>query len=248
MHVLVIDDEPMLARSVARIFKDGGFSAEHAISGAEMLAALDRQRYDVVVLDWTLRDADGIDLVRQVRARGDHIPVLVLTGRSEPEDVVQALDAGADDFVAKRDLEPSVLVARAAALARRARAPREPQRLSVGAFVIDESTRRVTVDGVEVHLAPTELRLLSRLAASAGRVVSRRELLGSIWGGADVSDNALDTSLKRLRHRLGRFGHAVRTVRERGITLIATAEHEAAFVTLDREPTPPGSAEGRRSR
>lgn len=242
MHVLVIDDEPMLAKSVARIFRDAGFAADQALSGSEMLAALDRERFDVLVLDWALRDADGIDLVRQVRARGDQIPVLMLTGRCEPEDVVEALDAGADDFVAKRDLEPSVLVARAVALARRARAPRVQRRLSVGPFVVDEGARVVTVDGEEIHLAPTELRVLARLADTPGRLVTRKELLSVAWGGAEVSENALDTALKRLRQRLGRWSHAVRTVRERGVALIATAEHEAALAAIEREASPPDPA------
>src|SRR5687767_6794827 len=92
MHVIVVDDEPILARNVARLFREKGYGAEHVTSGAALLASLDGSvRYDVMVLDWVLGDVDGIDLVRQVRARGDATPILMLTGRCEPDDVIEAL-------------------------------------------------------------------------------------------------------------------------------------------------------------
>ncbi len=241
MHVLVVEDEPALGRSIARIFRERGYDADTVVSGADMLAALAEPRMrglDVIVLDWHLSDADGIDLVRQVRARGDQTPVLMLTGRCEPDDVVRALDAGADDFVSKREFEPSVLVARAVALSRRARAPRTPTRRAVGSFVIDEGASSVWVDGVEIGLSAIEVRLMARLAESSGRLVPRHELIRAGWGRPlAVSDNAFDTSLGRLRRRLGRFGHAVRSVRKRGVALVACSEQEAVFAYESAAPT-----------
>lgn len=236
MKVLVVDDEAALARSIARIFRDRGYEALVAGSGAELLLALDEARWDVIVLDWSLGDADGLDLVRQVRARGNPIPFLMLTGRCEPEDVVAALDAGADDFVAKRELEPSVLVARAAALARRSQSPRVHRRLTVGQFVIDEAAKTIEVDGEEIVLTPTELRVVARLAESPGRIVPRSALLVAGWGpAADVSSNALDTALKRVRARLGRWGHAIRSVRQRGVAMVGTPE-QAALLEVSETP------------
>lgn len=233
MHVLVVEDEPALGRSIARIFRERGYGADTVVSGADMLTALSEPRakaLDVILLDWHLNDADGIDLVRQVRSRGDQTPVLMLTGRCEPDDVVRALDAGADDFVSKREFEPSVLVARAVALSRRAHAPRTPKKRAVGSFVIDEAASSVWVDGVEVGLSTIEVRLMTRLAESSGRIVPRDELMVAAWGRPQaVSDNAFDTSLGRLRRRLGRFGHAVRSVRKRGVALVASSEQEAIF-------------------
>jgi DNA-binding response OmpR family regulator len=220
IRVLIVDDEPLLGRRVARIFQERGCEALHAGDGAAMLSALEASRWDVLVLDWTLPDADGVDLVRRVRAAGEQVPVLMLTGRDHPDDVVAALEAGADDFVAKRDLEPSVLVARAVALARRSTAPRIPRRIVAGPFVVDEVARHVCVDGEVIHLAPTEMRILARLASTPGELVPRVELIAVGWGaGADVSDNALDTTLRRLRQRLGPHAAAVQSVRERGVQL-----------------------------
>ncbi len=245
MQVLVIDDEAALARGIARIFRDRGYDAHAAGSGAELLAALDRARWDVVVLDWSLGDADGLDLVRQVRARGEQVPFLMLTGRCEPEDVVAALDAGADDFVAKRELEPAVLVARAVALARRAQAPRPHRRITAGNFVVDEATRTLTVDGEEIHLAPTELRIVVRLAESPGRIVPRAVLLAAGWGPtAEVSGNALDTALKRVRSRLGRWSHAIRSVRQRGVALVGNPEQALIFEAEQCVPDPGPTEEG----
>ena len=233
MHVLVVEDEPALGRSIARIFRERGYVADTVVSGAEMLSTLFEPRsrsLDVILLDWHLSDADGIDLVRQVRSRGDQTPVLMLTGRCEPDDVVRALDAGADDFVSKREFEPSVLVARAVALSRRARAPRTPRRRTAGSFIIDEAASSVWVDGIEIGLSTIEVRLMTRLAESSGRLVPREELMVAAWGRPlAVSDNAFDTSLGRLRRRLGRFGHAVRSVRNRGVALVASSEQEATF-------------------
>lgn len=224
IRVLIVDDEPLLGRRVMRIFRERGCEALHAADGAAMLAALEASRWDVLVLDWTLPDADGVDLVRHVRARGEHVPILMLTGRDHPDDVVAALEAGADDFVAKRDLEPSVLVARAVALARRSTAPRIQRRIVAGPFVVDEVARHVSVDGEVIHLAPTEMRILARLASTPGQLVPRAELVAMGWGaGADVSDNALDTTLRRLRQRLGGHGKAVHSVREQGVQLKADA-------------------------
>jgi DNA-binding response OmpR family regulator len=233
MHVLVVEDEPALGRSIARIFRERGYGADTVVSGADMLTALAEPRQkslDVILLDWHLSDADGIDLVRQVRSRGDQTPVLMLTGRCEPDDVVRALDAGADDFVSKREFEPSVLVARAVALSRRAHAPRTPKKRAVGSFVIDEAASSIWVDGIEIGVSAIELRIMTRLAESSGRIVSRDELMSAGWGRAQaVSDNAFDTSLGRLRRRLGRFGHAIRSVRKRGVALVASSEQEATF-------------------
>ena len=168
---------------------------------------------------------DGVALVAQLRRAGRTIPVLMLTGRAGTEDVVRALDAGADDFIAKSDAPVDVLLARAEALHRRACYPAAPRRVDAGGILIDEGAKTVHVNGQLIDLAPSELRVLTILGAGMGKIVSRAELVAACWGElASVSDNALESVIKRLRKKLGAEAQRLQSVRLRGYILVEQVE------------------------
>ncbi len=221
MNVLLADDDPQLLASLQRVFERRGHEVDSCGTAAEALSLLDKRTFSLLVLDWGLPDADGVEVVRQIRERGRKLPILMLTGRDTSDDLVRALDAGADDFITKSDARVDVLLARSEALLRRAQYPAAPRRIEAGAIVVDEGTRRVTVDGEDVDLAPSELKCLAILAAQMGKVISRAELIAGCWGeGVEVSDNALESVVKRLRKRLGSHADRLQSVRLRGYVLV----------------------------
>jgi DNA-binding response OmpR family regulator len=202
MDVLIAEDEEQLAVGVKRVFERRGHRVDTCANGQDTVRALESRSYSLLVLDWGLPDMDGVALVTQLRRAGRTIPVLMLTGRAGTEDVVRALDAGADDFIAKSDAPVDVLLARAEALHRRACYPAAPRRVDAGGILIDEGAKTVHVNGQLIDLAPSELRVLTILAAAMGKIVSRAELVAACWGElASVSDNALESVIKRLRKK-----------------------------------------------
>jgi DNA-binding response OmpR family regulator len=224
MDVLLVEDDEQLRDGIRRVFERKGHRCDGVATGGEALTAITSRTYDLVVLDWGLPDIEGPELVERVRAARRTVPILMLTGRSENEDLVRALDAGADDFVRKSEAQPEVLLARAEALARRAKYPPVPRRIEAGALVIDEATRSATLAGTSLDLAPTEVKVLGLLAAQPGNVVSRADLIAACWGeGVAVSDNALESVMKRLRKKLGSEGDRLQSVRLRGYVLAVRA-------------------------
>lgn len=225
MDVLIAEDEEQLANGVRRAFERRGHKVDTCFNGQETFKALENRTYSLLVLDWGLPDIDGLALLTKLRQSGRTIPVLMLTGRSGAEDLVKALDAGADDFIAKSDAPVDVLLARAEALHRRACYPASPRRVDAAGIVVDEGAKNVTVKGRNVDLAPSELRVLTILAASMGRIVSRAELIAACWGEcASVSDNALESVVKRLRRKLGNESARLQSVRLRGYILVERAD------------------------
>jgi DNA-binding response OmpR family regulator len=225
MDVLIAEDEEQLAVGVKRVFERRGHRVDTCANGQDTVRALESRSYSLLVLDWGLPDMDGVALVTQLRRAGRTIPVLMLTGRAGTEDVVRALDAGADDFIAKSDAPVDVLLARAEALHRRACYPAAPRRVDAGGILIDEGAKTVHVNGQLIDLAPSELRVLTILGAGMGKIVSRAELVAACWGElASVSDNALESVIKRLRKKLGAEAQRLQSVRLRGYILVEQVE------------------------
>ncbi len=221
MDILLSDDEPQLVSQVRRMFEKRGHRVDTRGSGVETLDALEAKGYSLLVLDWGLPDIDGVEVVSRLRQQKRTIPILMLTGKDEAEDVVRALDAGADDFVTKGDVKADVLVARAEALFRRSQYAPSPRRIEAGPIVVDEASKTAFVSGEPIDLAPSELKVLAVLAASLGRIVTRAELVAACWGeGVNVSDNALESVIKRLRKKLGREAERLQSVRLRGYVLV----------------------------
>jgi DNA-binding response OmpR family regulator len=212
-EVLVVEDDPGIARSMARGLTGAGYEVRVVGTGAEALAA---GPADVVLLDLGLPDLDGVEVCRKLRARSA-AAIIVVTARGEEGDRVTALDEGADDYLVK-PFGLAELLARIRAVLRRVR-PSGPVALVHGPVSVDPRTRRVTVDGAEVALTPKEFDILECLAADPGRVVSRQELLERVWDANWYGPTkVLDVHVAALRRKLGVAG-LVETVYGRGFRL-----------------------------
>ncbi len=221
-QLLVVEDDERIRTALIRALRERG----HAVSSAgTALAGLQQaveDRPDLVVLDLGLPDLDGSEMLRMLRAVSA-VPVIVATARDDDGSVVQALDAGADDYVVK-PFSAGQLEARIRAVLRRASGVDSgPAPVTVGDLTVDPRSRRVTHDGRTVELSPKEFDLLAYLAARAGTVVSKRELLSEVWqlpyGG---SDKTVDVHLSWLRRKLGESAaeqRLLQTVRGVGVRL-----------------------------
>jgi DNA-binding response OmpR family regulator len=221
MRVLVVDDDTRLLRTLRRGFEADGFAVDTAADGVEAEWLATENAYDVLVLDVMLPGIDGVQLCARLRRAGVWTPVLVLTARSESEDVVRALDTGADDFLAKPFSYP-VLLARVRALVRRV-APERPAVLTVGDLVLDPARHTVCRGGTPVDLTPKQFAVLEHLMRRAGQVVPKRELLEHVWDVSFEGDpNIVEVYVGQLRRRIDQpFGTStLRTVRLVGYQLV----------------------------
>jgi len=179
--VLVIEDEPQIRRFLRASLDAEGFAVEEASSGEQGLAMAANRKAEVVILDLGLPDLDGVEVIRRLRA-WSAVPVIVLSARAEEKHKVAALDAGADDYVAKPFGMHELLARLRVALRHAARVGGEPAVFEAGELRVDLAARRVTRAGVEVHLTPIEYRLLAELVKHAGKVLTQRHLLKEVWG------------------------------------------------------------------
>ena len=222
-YVLVIEDEDALATLLDYNLEKEGFRVDRAADGEEALLKIEEQTPDLLVLDWMLPKVSGVEVCRQVRARPEtrRTPVIMLTARGEEADKVRGLETGADDYVVK-PFAMSELVARIRALLRRSRPELMEERLEYADLVLDRAEHRVTRAGRDVHLGPTEYRLLDFLMQRPGRVFSRERLLDAVWGpNTYVEVRTVDVHVGRLRKALRRPGarDLIRTVRSAGYAL-----------------------------
>jgi DNA-binding response OmpR family regulator len=210
--VLVVEDDASIATQLVRGLTRGGYQVDHVETGA---AALARGTADVVLLDLELPDGDGVQVCRKLRERSD-VAIIVITAHGEEPDRVMALDAGADDYLVK-PFGLAELQARIRAVLRRVKPGGET--VKHGPLVIDMRTRRVSVDGQEIQLTPKEFDILECLAADPGRVVSRQEILESVWDAHWYGPTkVLDVHVAALRRKLGEPG-LIETVYGRGFRL-----------------------------
>ena len=184
--ILVVDDEPQITRVLKTTLSSQGYGVRTASDGDEALLILKEWTPDLVITDLRMPNLGGLELCRQIRARS-RIPIIVLSVKGEERIKVEALDAGADDYVTK-PFGVHELLARVRAALRRAAAPEEPESplIEAGDFRIDIATRSVRVRDREVHLTPKEFDLLTYLARHAGKVLTHRNLLAAVWGGNSV--------------------------------------------------------------
>jgi two-component system, OmpR family, KDP operon response regulator KdpE len=199
--ILLVDDDPSIQRATAMLLRSRGYSVVVAGTGADALDAFDRDRPNLVVVDLGLPDMDGARVCRDLRARAD-VPILVLSVRGEERTKVQALDAGADDYVTK-PFGPEELLARIRAGLRRASADDVHGRVQRGDLVIDFDKRRVQRSDEEVRLTPKEFELLTLLVAHAGRVITHRVIAKRIWGVSTAAQQEhLRVLVGQLRKKL----------------------------------------------
>jgi two-component system KDP operon response regulator KdpE len=203
-RVLVIDDEPEIQRAI-RTRLSADFGVEGALTGHEGMELVARWHPDVVILDLSLPDLDGIEVVRQLRG-WTQVPIIVLSVRADDSDKVTALELGADDYLTKpfssKELMARVRVALRHATPATAGA-RPEARFETDGLVLDFERRRVSRDGTEIHLTPTEYAVLKYLATHAGKVITRRTLLQAVWGPEYVSeDHYLHVFIGQLRRKI----------------------------------------------
>src|SRR5437879_3407009 len=205
-NVLLVEDDPAIRTIVSEVCRRGGYEVVETATGRSALESVRAREPDLILLDWVLPDLSGIEVCRELRRRGSLCPIVMLTGRTSKVDVVVGLEVGADDYITK-PFDARELTARLAANLRRVqRAPASSSLsglLRLGRVVIDVDGRRVLVAGNEVRLTLTEFNLLRLLAANAGRVMSRDQLLEKVWGyEAEVGHHSVDPQVQRLRRKL----------------------------------------------
>ncbi len=216
MRVLIVEDDPLLGDALVAGLRQRGFEPDWVRDGREAQAAMGVEPFAAIVLDLGLPGIGGLDLLRRERARGNKVPVLVLTARDAVHDRIAGLDSGADDYVVKpTDLDE--LAARLRALVRRSRGVPDPL-LRVGPLTLDAASRGVTRDGLAVDLQPREFTLLQELMLNAGRVLSREQLEERLYRwGEEVESNAVEVHVHHLRRKLG--ADVVKTIRGVGYVM-----------------------------
>ncbi len=198
--MLVVDDETTILRMLQRTLGAAGFTVEAAGDGGAALAAVERRAPDVIVLDVTMPGLDGLAVCRRLRAKGLAFPILLLTARDAVEERVAGLEAGADDYLSK-PFATEELVARLRALLRRGRI--RPEVLTVEGVRLDVRTRQAWRDGRALTLTPREAEVLEVLLRNPRSVVTREQLLDTVWQGRAGTTNVVDRYIAYLREKLG---------------------------------------------
>jgi len=202
-RILVVDDEPQIRRVMRMALTGEGYEVDDARSGEEALEKLRARRYDLMILDMNMPDVSGLEVCRKARESSD-LAILMLTIRNAEQDKVQALDAGADDFITKPFGMPELLARIRAALRRMPLSPEAgPQRLTLEGVEVDFQARKLIAHGKEVRLTPKEFDLLRYLVTHPNKALSHRELLQSVWG-PDYGEQVeyLRVFIKQLRRKL----------------------------------------------
>lgn len=221
-RILVVEDEPSQVELLHYNLAQQGFKVTCATDGESGLLAAIEGMPDLILLDWMLPNLSGIELCRQLRRNRDtrDIPIIMLTARSEENDMVRGLDVGADDYVSK-PYSVKELMARVRAALRRPNSAIAENKMSLGDIEVDIEKHLVTVEGKAAKLSPTEYRLLITLMQFPGRVFSRDQLLDSVWGlSSELDTRTVDVHIGRLKKALGKTGKAtIKTVRGFGYSM-----------------------------
>jgi len=222
-YVLVMEDEDALATLLSYNLEKEGYRVVVASDGEEGMLQIEERLPDLVLLDWMLPKLSGIEVCRRIRGKSEtrNLPIIMLTARGEESDRIRGLDTGADDYLTK-PFSMTELIARIRAVLRRIRPGLADDRLNHGDIVIDRVAHRVRRSGQEIHLGPTEFRLLDHLMQHPGRVFSREQLLDAVWGSdVYVEARTVDVHVGRLRKALNVEGtvNPIRTVRSAGYSL-----------------------------
>ena len=216
MRVLIVEDDQLLGDALAVGLKQRGFEPDWVQDGREAQTVMRVEPFAAIILDLGLPALTGLELLRTERARGNKVPVLILTARDAIQDRIKGLDSGADDYVVK-PMDLDELAARLRALVRRSKGEPAPL-LHVGAVALDPAARTVTRDGQAIDLQPREFTLLQELMLNAGRVLSRQQLEERMYRwGEEVESNAVEVHVHHLRRKLG--ADIVKTIRGVGYVL-----------------------------
>ncbi len=226
-QVLVVDDEAAIREMIAFALERAGMQVQLAADAREALESISRLRPDIILMDWMMPGISGIELTRRLRREPltEEIPIIMLTARVSEDDKVSGLEAGTDDYVIK-PFSPRELLARIRAVLRRSTPTDGQGRIFAVELVLDTISRRVSHEGGEIHLGPTEYRLLEFFMSHAGRAYSRGQLLDHVWGANTyLEERTVDVHIRRLRKALEPAGvsHYLQTVRGHGYRFLAEA-------------------------
>lgn len=223
--VLIAEDESAVSELLLYNLQKEDYKVAVAADGEEAMMMIDERAPDLLLLDWMLPKVSGIEVCRRIRNGGanPNMPIIMLTARGEESDRIRGLDTGADDYVTK-PFSTTELMARVRAVLRRIRPGLKEDKIAVGDIVIDRVAHRVMRNDGEIHLGPTEFRLLDYFMQHPGRVFSREQLLDTVWGSdVYVEARTVDVHVGRLRKALRQDGgdDPIRTVRSAGYALRA---------------------------
>ncbi len=219
-RILIVEDEQPIREMIGFALGSMGYEIDEAGDSRQAQTAIANQRPDLILLDWMLPGVSGIDLARRLKKEEltREIPIIMLTARAEEEDKVHGLESGADDYITK-PFSPRELVARIKAVLRRGGPAGEDEMLSANGLNLDTASHRVTSNGANVEIGPTEYRLLEFFMSHPERVYSRSQLLDRVWGSnVYVEERTVDVHIRRLRKALEPYGHEgmIQTVRGAG--------------------------------
>ena len=235
MRIALLEDEHEQAQNIQTILSERGHVCDSFPSGQTFLGAVLHRSYDLMILDWQIPDLSGIEVLESIRAQLNWpLPAIFLTQRDSEEDIVKALDAGADDYLAK-PARAAELLARINALARRSQPENEESVLLYGPFEVNTRQRNIHLHGQPLTLTDKDFDLALCLFQNQGRLLTRDMLLERVWGlGKDINTRTVDTHVSRLRRRLGlnpENGFRIKTIYQRGYRL------EAVKTSGTTEPT-----------
>ncbi|MBU6952443.1 response regulator transcription factor [Hahella sp. HN01] len=224
MKIGLLEDDQNLADQLLLNLRNSDFQCRHYNTGKDFLFAVTHDSFDLLIMDWQLPDMDGIDILRKVRQQQEWpIPVLFLTQREAEEDIIEALESGADDYMVK-PARPGELIARLKALSRRNRTEEtDAEEASYGAFSINHKKRTIQLNGEPLTLTDKDFDLTTFLFENKGRLLSRKYLLERVWGvSSDINTRTVDTHMSRLRRKLGikpENGFRIKTIYQHGYRL-----------------------------
>jgi two-component system phosphate regulon response regulator PhoB len=218
--ILLVEDEPAIQELLVFNIKQCGYNAIQASDASEALTHITRELPDLILLDWMLPGISGIELARRLRAdqRTRNIPIIMLTARTDERDKIHGLESGADDYITK-PFSPRELMARIRAVLRRRAPEMSEETVTVNGLELSPTTHRVSANGIQIELGPTEFRLLHYFMTHVERVYSRSQLLDQVWGDhVFVEERTVDVHIRRLRQALEPSGmdKLVQTVRGSG--------------------------------
>lgn len=218
--ILIVDDEPAICEMVAFALRRAAFETVSAGDARQAMNIIANQPPSMILLDWMLPDTSGVDLARRLKKDDvtSHVPIIMLTARSEENDKIRGLEVGADDYVTK-PFSPRELIARIQAVLRRVEPTTDFVRIEVDGLQLDPTSHRVTAQDMALELGPTEFRLLHFFMTHPERVYSRGQLLDRVWGqNVYIEERTVDVHIRRLRKALSvrRFDRMIQTVRGAG--------------------------------
>lgn len=218
LKVLVVEDEREIRELITLLLLRQGYQVQHASSSEEAYEFLNNNKFDLMVLDWMLPQESGVSLLQRLPKIKKSIPVLMVTAKAEPNDIVAGLEAGADDYITK-PFEPNIFAARVRALLRRAMSDEVKQEetyevLKVGELQIDLGKYEVSCCGEKIHMTPSEFKIIAILAQQRGRVLTRDQLIEVVQGeGVTVTGRTVDTHVFGIRKKLLSCSEWIETIR-----------------------------------